>query len=157
MTLTESLLPKLSEWKPAGGRYTLDAAFPAEGWTVHLTTDKADTLSCLVWELALARTGDAPSGFTLAAWAEGVADRVTGLMEPLKMLEVDDAHGEALLRSESPATKGARVAYYEVRLTGVNRAVVQRFTASRTESGREQVGFALTHEVLAKLAGDIAG
>jgi hypothetical protein len=110
-----------------------------------------------VWELILTRTGDAPEGLTLKAWAADVADRVTGLLEPLKLVEVDDARGEALLRSEAPAQKGARVAYYEVRLFGPGRAVVRRFTASRTESGREQTAFALTHEVLAKLAGDIAG
>lgn len=158
MTLTESLLPKLSEWKPAGaGRHSWSATIPEAGWSVHLSADKADTLSCLVWELMLARTGNTPEGFTLRAWAEGVAKRTTGLLEPLKLLEVDDARGEALLRSDSPAKKGERVAYYEVRLFGVDRAIVRRFAATRTESGREQVAFALTHEVLAKLAGDIAG
>lgn len=158
MTLTESLLPKLSEWRPAGaGRHSLAAAVPEAGWTVTLAADKADSLSCLVWELALARTGEAPEGFALKAWAEGVAKRATGLLEPLRVLEVDEARGEALLRSESPAQKGAAVAYYEVRLFGTGRAVVRRFQGSRTAGGREQVAFALTHEVLAKLAGDIAG
>jgi hypothetical protein len=158
MTLTESLLPKLSEWKPAGaGRHSWSAAVPEAGWAVHLSADKADTLSCLVWELTLARTGNTPEGFTLRAWAEGVAKRATGLLEPLRLLEVDDARGEALLRSDSPAKKGEWVAYYEVRLFGTDRATIRRFAASRTESGREQVAFALTHEVLAKLAGDIAG
>ena len=158
MTLTESLLPKLSEWRPAGdGRHSLAVAIPEAGWTANLTADRADSLSCLVWELALARTGNAPAGLTLRAWAEGVAQRATGLLEPLKLLEVDDARGEALLRSDSPAKKGESVAYYEVRLFGTDRATVHRFTATRAESGREQVAFALTHEVLAKLAGDIAG
>ena len=158
MTLHESLLPKLSEWRPAGaGRHSLSAAVPDGGWTFNLTADKADTLSCLVWELALTRTAAAPAGLTLKAWAEGVAARAAGLLEPLKLLEVDDARGEALLRSDAPAKKGERVAYYEVRLNGLDRAVVRRFTATRAASGREQVAFALTHEVLAKLAGDIAG
>ena len=156
--LPEILLPKLSEWHPSGdGRHSLRIDAPESGWTVHLTADKADTLSCLVWELTLARTADAPTGLTLKTWAEGVAARVTGLLEPLKVLEVDDARGEALLRSESPAKKGARVTYCEVRLFSLNRAEVRRFAASRADSGREQIAFALTHEVLAKLAGDIAG
>jgi hypothetical protein len=124
---------------------------------VTLTADRADTLSCLVWELTLARTGAAPEGLTLRGWAEGVAARATGLLEPLKLLEVDEARNEALLRSTAPAKKGERVAYYEVRLFGLDRAVVRRFTADRAQSGREQIAFALTHEVLAKLAGDIAG
>lgn len=158
MTLTEKLLPKLSDWRPAGtGRHSVSVALPEAGWTITLSADKADTLSCLVWELTLARSGDAPKDLTLKSWAEGVATRVTGLLEPLRLLEVDDARGEALLRSDSPAKKGERVAYYEVRLLGTDRATVRRFAASRTESGRDQIAFALTHEVLAKLAGDIAG
>jgi hypothetical protein len=158
MTLTESLLPKLSEWRPAGdGRHSLAVAIPEAGWTANLTADKADSLSCLVWELTLSRTGDAPEGVTLKAWADGVAKRATGLLEPLRVLEVDAVRGEAVLRSDSPAKKGERLAYYEVRLFGADRAIVRRFAASRTESGREQVAFALTYEVLAKLAGDIAG
>jgi hypothetical protein len=175
MTLTESLLPKLSEWKPAGdGRHSLAAAVPEAGWTVTLTADKTDSLSALVWELTLARTGEAPDGFTLKGWAEGVAKRATGLLEPLRVIEVDDPRGEALLRSDAPAKKGGLVAYYEVKLFGTDRAVVRRFAAldprseiakqakrgagdKPTESGREQVAYALTHEVLAKLAGDISG
>ena len=158
MTLTESLLPKLSEWRPAGdGRHSLAVAIPEAGWTANLTADRADSLSCLVWELTLARTGDAPDGFALKTWAEGVAKRATGLLEPLRVLEVDAPRGEALLRSDSPAKKGERLAYYEVKLFGTDRAIVRRFAGSRAESGREQVAFALTHEVLAKLAGDIAG
>lgn len=156
MTLTEKLLAKLSEWTPQGtGRHALTTAAP--GWAVALSADRAESLSCLVWELTLTRTGPAADGFTLRAWAEGVAARVTGLLEPLRLLEVDEARGEALLRSDAPAQKGARVAYYEVRLYGTDRATVRRFAADRTQSGREQVSFALTHEVLAKLAGDVAG
>jgi hypothetical protein len=78
-------------------------------------------------------------------------------MEPLKVHEVDDLHGEAELRSAAPVKKGTDLAYYEVRLNGLTTAVVRRFTASKLESGRDQVPFALTHEVIAKLAGDIAG
>ena len=48
--------------------------------------------------------------------------------------------------------------YYEVHLRGLTHATVRRFQANRAAgTRREQVAFALTHEVLAKLAGDIAG
>ncbi len=156
MTLAETLLPRLSEWRPSGeGRHTWSESVPAAGWAVHLTADKNDTLSTLVWELTLARTGAAPAGFALKDWAAGVADRVSGLMEDLKVLEVDGTRDEALLRSDDPTRKGADVLYYEVRLHGTGRAEVRRFKAAATK--REQVPFALTHESLAKLAGDLAG
>lgn len=158
MTLTENLLPKLSEWRPSGdGRHSWAGAFPVAGWTVRLAADKTDTLSCLVWELTLTRTTDAPSDLTLKTWASQVADRVTGLLEPLKLLEVDETRQEAVLRSESPARKGDAVSYYEVRLNGLTNAVVRRYAASKTVGGRTQIAFALTHETIAKLAGDIAG
>ena len=156
--LAETLLPKLSDWRPSGnGRHSWSESFADAGWTVRVTAEKADSLSCLLWELALDRTGDAPEGLTLKSWAAAVASRVGGLMEDLKVLEIDETRGEAVLRSESPTKKGEAVAYYEVKLFGVSSAVVRRFQAVRGAGGRTQVGFALTHEVIARLAGDVAG
>ncbi|MBY0460133.1 MAG: hypothetical protein K2V38_22685 [Gemmataceae bacterium] len=151
-------MAKLSDWRPAGaGRHSLSCALPADGWNVQLVADKTDALACLVWELTLTRAGDAPDGFTLKAWARDVAERATGLLEPLKVLEVDADRGEAILRSTAPAKKGEAVAYYEVKLAGTQKATARRFTANFVECGRAQIAFALTHEVLGKLAGDIAG
>ena len=158
MTLTESLLPKLSEWRPAGaGRHSWAESFPAEGWLVRLSADKADSLSCLVWELTLTRLDEPAPGLTLREWAAAAAARVGGLMEPLAVHEIDETRGEAVLRSTAPAKKGEALAYYEVRLAGLTTAVVRRFTADKGTPGRDQVAFALTHEAIAKLAGDIAG
>lgn len=158
MTLPETLLPKLSEWRPAGGgRHSWAESFPVTGWAVRLTADKADSLSCLVWELTLSRTGEPPADLTLGAWAAAIAARTTGLMEPLAVHEVDDTRGEAVLRSAAPAKKGDYLSYYEVRLEGRSAATVRRYTASKAEPGRSQVAFAATHETIAKLAGDVAG
>ena len=44
-----------------------------------------------------------------------------------------------------------------VRLAGVTSAVVRRFTGTKVGPGRSQVAFALTHETIARLAGDLAG
>jgi hypothetical protein len=158
MTLTESLLPRLSEWHPAGaGRHSWAENFQAAGWTVSVSADRADSLSCLVWELALTRTGDPRTAMTLKDWADAIAARASGLMEPLAVYEVDETRGEAILRSTKPTNKGENLAYFEVHLTGLANAVVRRFNASTVEPGRSQTAFALTHESLAKLAGDIAG
>lgn len=154
MKLAEKLLPKLSEWQPAGsGRHSWST--DEDGWNVHLAADKADSLSCLVWELTLTRTAAAPAKLTLKSWAEGIASRVEGLREDLKVYEIDA--DEALLRSMEPNAKGEALAYYEVKLHGVERAVVRRFAANKVKPGREQMAFALTHEVLAGLAEGIAG
>lgn len=159
MTLAETLQGKLAEWHPAGeGRHSWSETFPEAGWAVGLAADRADTLGCLVWELTLARTVAAPDGLTLKGWADGIAARVSGLMEDLKVLEVDDLRQEALLRSDGPTAKGDDRLYYEVHLRGLTHATVRRYKGSRTAgTRREQVAFALTHEVLAKLVEDVAG
>jgi hypothetical protein len=157
MTLAENLLPKLSDWRPSGvGRHSWAGAFPSAGWTVRLAADKTDTLSCLVWELTLTRTAEPPETLTLQSWAAQIADRVTGLLEPLKVHEVDETSQEAVLRSEKPARKNDDLSYYEIRLNGLTSAVVHRYAANREVTGRTQISFALTHETIAKLAGDVA-
>jgi hypothetical protein len=158
MTLAETLQGRLAEWRPAGeGRHSWSESFPDAGWAVGLAADRTDTLGCLVWELILTRTSDAPAGLTLKGWADGIAARVSGLMEDLKVLEVDDVRHEALLRSDGPTAKGDDRLYYEVHLRGLTHATVRRYKGSRaTSTRREQVAFALTHEVLAKLAEDVA-
>ena len=57
----------------------------------------------------------------------------------------------------APSTRGEVRSYYEVTLRQAGEAGVRRYQATRDGRPREQVAFALTHEVLAKLAGDIAG
>jgi len=110
-----------------------------------------------VWELVLERTAEPPAELTLKGWAGAIAARVSGLSEPLLVYEIDDTRGEALLRSTSPARKDEALAYFELRLAGLKSATFRRFAALRNAAGRAQVPFALTHETLAKLAGDIAG
>jgi hypothetical protein len=153
--MIENLLAKLSEWQPAGaGRHSWST--DENGWNIHLSADRADSLSCLVWELTLTRTAAAPAGLTLKAWAEGIASRTRGLREDLKVYEIDEPANVAVLRSDAPSARGEALAYYEVKLRGTDRAVVRRFTSSKVKPGREQVAFALTHEVLAHLVEDIA-
>jgi hypothetical protein len=159
MTLADNLLPKLSDWRPAGsGRHSWTESFADAGWAAHLEADHTDTLGCRAWEFTLTRAGDAPAGLTLRGWADSIASRATGLMEPLKVLEIDEERQEAQLRSTAPAKKGEDVLYYELKLSGLTQATLRRYQATLTPGKvREQVAYTLTHEALAKLAGDIAG
>ena len=152
MSLENTLLEKLADWRP-DGRQPL--VVPGEPWAVCLTADRSDQVGCLMWELTLRRCPPAASA-TLQAWAERVAGRVTGLLEPLKLLEVDTLRDEALLRSEEPARRGERVFYYELLLKGRGEALLRRYHgAHHGQARREQVAFALTHEALAKLVADL--
>src|SRR6267142_1994445 len=116
MTLAERLLPKLAEHRPTSpGRQMWTHADAASGWTVALTIDKADALSCQMGEVALTRaTPAAWDATTLKAKAEAVAAKVTGLMEPLRLIELDGLRTEAILRSTAPTARGERRSHYEL-------------------------------------------
>lgn len=94
-------------------------------------------------------------------WAELLAGRVTSLLEPLQVLEVDTLKNQALLRTVMPARICETPAYFEVILDGTTSAVVRRYQAASvaSETGqttrREQQAFALTNEGLLKLVADI--
>src|SRR5262245_652152 len=158
MTLAETLLPRLADWRPAGeGRHTVAIALPEHGWTLQLTAERVDTVGCRLTEVDATRTSPLPEdGAALEAHARKAAGRVTGLLEPLRLVEIDRGHHVALLRSDSPANKGDAVSYYEVRFHGRNRLTLARFQASKgSPAQRKTVPFALTHEALAKVVDDL--
>jgi hypothetical protein len=157
MTLDAILLQKLAEWRPTGpGRHTLHVPASENGWTAAVMADQCDPLSCLVWDLSLRRTSpmclDAAG---LKSWADRVAGRATGLVEPLQVIEVDTQRGEAQLRSSRPSSRSGQPCYFELLLKGTGQVSFRRLQASHQDSRREQVAFPLTHEMLAKLVADL--
>jgi hypothetical protein len=156
MNLNETILQKLAEWRPSAGRQTLNLPDEGDGWALGLTVDRHDELGSLVWELTVRLNTPRAGDQGLGAWARAVADRVTGLLEPLKVVEVDVQRQEALLRSDEPAHRGEQLFYYEAILRGTTEALVRRYKAVHQGNGkREQVAFALTNEALAKLVIDV--
>jgi hypothetical protein len=155
MNLDEILVGKLADWRPAG-RQTLHVAPEGAGWALTVSADRSDELGCLLWELTLRRTTPAAGDQTVKTWADRAAQRVTGLLEPLKVVEVDDLRNEALLRSREAARRGDDLFYYELLLKGTSEALLRRYRAAALpNSRREQVAFPLTHEAVAKLVGDL--
>jgi hypothetical protein len=155
MTLENTLLQSLAKWRfPSGDRRTLTAE--DSGWVVAVHADSADTVGCHVWEVALSRPNGPAGAVDLKARAARIAGSVTGLLEPLKLLEADEAHGTALLRSESPRQTADSLFYYEVLLGADGAASARRYEAERTGAKRKQIAFTLTHEALAQLADDLA-
>jgi hypothetical protein len=159
MTYDDALVERLTGWRPEGtGPHSL--AYSGEnGWTTGVTAESTDTVGGRLTDLTVSRPAPAEpaTGAGLKTWADRIADRTTGLLEPLKLIEVDDARLEAVLRSETPAVRGNSVEYYEVHLRGKRSASLKRYRATWSGSGkRRAVPFALTHEAIAKVAGDLA-
>ncbi len=157
MTLDEILCQKLASWRPPEGRHELTLSEEVPGWALTLTADRCDEVGCLVWQLNLRRAAGAPArGLALQDWAHAIAGRVTGLLEPLKVIEVDAVQNEALLRSGTATQRGNKLYYYEVLLRGTSEAQVCRYQAKQNNTGpRDQVPFALTHEALVKFTADM--
>ena len=94
-----------------------------------------------------------------------------GLLEPLKVYEVDDTRNEAVLRSEAPAAKGDALSYYEIRLSGLSTAVnnynsfvasfetrslvtARKFRDLNIEPGRRDIDILTPVEALPRYADD---
>src|SRR5271156_6855350 len=113
MTLANTLRQQLSDPETGG----FHVAFG--GWTVTLVAEQRDNLSCALKELTL--NNNAPIAEELPAWAERVAKQASGLMEPLRVLEVDVPLGKAILRSQAPARSDGKAFYYELLLERTTR------------------------------------
>ena len=155
MSLDVLLLEKLANWRPNNDRGTLDVGDAAGGWSAAVTAECVDIVGCRLWELSLRRAAKAPA-VELPTRAKRICERVTGLLEPLCLVEVDAPRQLALLRSEQPGQLGDERFYYEVLLDGDGGASVRRYqTPHQNEPRRRQIAFTLTHEALAKLVRDL--
>jgi len=132
-------------------------AAPLEnGWQIAITADHAELLGCRALGVNISSPAAQPAtAAELTAWAVRSARRITGLLEPLKVVEVDALRSEAILRSDPPANRGTAVHYYELVLAGTHSASLRRYQAERSGGRREAIPFALTHETIAKIAEDL--
>jgi hypothetical protein len=153
MTLANTVRQKLSETPAADSRHEFTVAGEAGDWSLYLTAERRDAWTTVVWEMSLRR---AVGGGGVAAWAQRIAQETSGLLECLRVIEVDDPHNQALVRSDPPTERAGKIFYYEVVLEGTSSALVRRFEGTHEAGTRAQVPFVLTNEVLAKWVGDLA-
>ncbi len=100
---------------------------------------------------------DAWSPDALRAWGDRIASRLTYLMEPLVVLELDPIGGEAEIRSQTPTRRGEQYSYYQIRLhkDGGLRLVRTLFNAEERTKTPGLCRF--TNEVLERLVDDLEG
>lgn len=152
MTHVETLLESLSRWQPGDGAHGFSTDLG--DWTVRLEADRADSIGCLLKELTITRSAVDGNPLAVGDWAKSVAVKAVGLLEPLRVLEVDGERHDAILRSDRPARSGDAAAYYEVTLEGRGVATLKRYTTDvKAGTRRDAIPFALTHESIAKVAG----
>jgi hypothetical protein len=106
--------------------------------------------------LDYALTGRAElSAEALRGWGDRLAARLTYLMEPLVVLEVDAQAGEADLRSQAPTPRGDRRSFYEVRLRREGNLHLQRVAFDVATRRRQVIPCQMTLEVLERLTDDL--
>jgi len=123
--------------------------------TLHLTA--LDTVGLAFTALEFATTSRAEwSSEALKGWGDRLSSRLTYLMEPLKVLEIDAGGGEVQIRSQSPTPRSEQRGYYEVRLFRQGNLRMERFVLDEATRQRRPTPCQLTREVLERLADDIA-
>jgi hypothetical protein len=92
----------------------------------------------------------------LKDWGTRLAARVTYLMEPLKVVEIDTEGGEVQVRSQSPTVRAEQRGYYEIRLYRQGNLRMERYSVDEATRQRRPTSCQLTREVLERLADDIS-
>ena len=134
---------------------TVTVEEPPHRVTMHLTA--LDSVGVALSSFEFATSGCAEwTSQALNDWGTRIAGRLTYLMEPLKVLEIDAGRGEVQIRSQSPTARNTERGYYEMRLFRQGLLRMQRFTFDETTRQRRQSPCQLTREVLERLADDIA-
>lgn len=158
MTIAETLQQKLGDWKPVGeDRHWLSIDLGHNDWVISIEADRVESLGTLFHQIDLHQTPSKQlTPDVLENASRSIANRVTGLLEDLKLIEIDQLKGIAIIRSDKPKNRDDHVEFYQLTLTKDNHIAIQRFKASRhSPAHREQIHFALTHEVVAKMIEDI--
>ena len=149
------VLEKLSDLpRESGGRHSFAFTDAETGVAARLELERVEALAVQVWEVEVTPT--MPPAIALPERAKALAGKATGLLEPLRLIEVDASAAKALLRSEKPAAKDADRFYYEAIMEGNGCTTFRRYQGSTTVSGRQSISFTLTRDALAKLVSDLA-
>jgi hypothetical protein len=156
MKLSEKLLNKLVD-EPVTGRHLVAVSEEVpDGWAAGLTVDRTDVVGCVIWELTLqCRAAEAWDANALSERSHRIGESITGLLEPLKLVEVDSLRNEAIVRSDAPMQRGEELFYYEAKLQPHNTISLRRYRATHDTGKRQQVAFTLTHDAIGKLVDDL--
>jgi hypothetical protein len=156
MSLSQKIAAALDENTRA---YVLPCAVTVEDGANRLTMNMTalDTVGVAFDRLEFITTDRQDwSSEALNAWGLRLAGRVTYLLEPLKVLEIDAGGGEVQIRSQSPTTRADQRGFYEVRLYRQGVLRLERYVFDDVTRQRQRTTCQFTKEVLERLADDMA-
>jgi hypothetical protein len=150
MTLAKHLNQALNDPANAGSDTVSASAGP---WQATASTAHRDKIGAEINELTVERATSGPGN--VKGWADNFADRSHGLLEPLKVIEVDNGRDEAMIRSSPPKKADGNTDYYEVKMQATEKASVKRYR--HDGGGRQEIPFTLTHDGIRQLVDDLTG
>jgi len=156
MSLSQKIAAALDENTRA---YNLPCAVTVEDGPNRLTLNMnaLDTVGVAFDSLEFVATDRTEwSSEALNAWGSRLAARVTYLLEPLKVLEIDAGGGEVQIRSQAPTARADQRGFYEVRLFRNGSLQMERYVFNDATRQRQRTSCQLTREVVERLADDIA-
>src|SRR5262245_24193278 len=121
------LAAALAAWRTQGPAPFTFQSEVTGGLTITAVAERAETVGGLFQELKVTGGVADVTAAELTERAVSAAQRITGLLEPLKVYEVDAGQGLAVLRSMTPATDGDLIRYYELLLRGKSAAELRRY------------------------------
>jgi hypothetical protein len=121
---------------------------------VTLDVQTLEKLGGELWEVSV--EPEAAPTLPLADHSRGLAARLTGLLEPLSLIECDTMRGVAMLRSQKPLQQDQDLFFYELMVADSGKATLRRYRHPHGGSHRLQVPFIVTREALAKGIADLA-
>lgn len=130
---------------------TASATMNGESGGVHwkLKVRKLESLGCRIDSADFSCQSNSDS----TSVARRICERVTYLMEPLEILEMDAEVDQALARSTKLTPTDRGNGYFEVQVTG-DSVEFRRYVAQKGHP-REESDFCVTHETLDRLLNDV--
>ena len=153
MNLASDIDRELDRIQSAGaGQFHL----PAPSGTLRADLSSVDRIGCEFDELSLESPAlQGADTRRLEKIASKLAAKLTYLLEPLRILEIDDQARVVQMRSVPPSRQGNLRSYYEVQVREGGAVALRRFEAERGKP-RRQVAAHVTREVFRRLADDLA-
>jgi hypothetical protein len=149
MNLHDQIDQELQRIRAAGGGGTLTATAP--GGRVECDLSSVDAIGCAVDQFAF-HTGrlTGASLEKLKKIGEDLSRRVTYLLEPIAIIEIDAEGITVQLRSSPPSQENGVTTYYELTLN--QSGLTLRRYQSQSGQPRQAVPAHFTHEALRRLA-----
>ena len=123
---------------------------------IMLTVKDFDKFSFVLERVELSQPGQQRLSIDkLQHQAEALINKITYLLEPFRLVELDAANLKIQLRSKHPEKQGSKISFYEILLVATPAQTFVRYQYDNHDQVRKPQPFHVTNEILVKLINDM--